>query len=151
MYSQSTANNAATLHVQRSYISVLHFIFLVLLALNHTTTCHLLLVNYQLRSLNWKRNGVTRCIQLPSMSTSAVGRTTNSIYKSAKRDACKSTTFNLRRLLHYKDDRLVFAQHSETKHYLREVYRETLVIRSFINITTYLNNKTIQASHHSAF
>jgi hypothetical protein len=123
MYSQSTANNAATLHVQRSCMFVLHFIFLVLLALNQTITCHLLLVNYQLRSLNWKKNGVTRCIQLPSMSTSALGRTTNSIHRDAMRDACKSTTFNLRRLLHYKD-RLVFAQHSENKHSVKAVYSE---------------------------
>jgi len=125
MYSQSTANNAATLHVQRSYVFVLHIIFLVLLALNQTITCHLLLVNYQFRILNWKSNGVTKCIQLPPMFTSAVGRTTNSIHRGAKRDACKSTTFNLRRLLHYKDDRLVFTQHSESKHYVREVYSET--------------------------
>jgi hypothetical protein len=125
MYSQSTATNATTLHVQHSHMFVLRIIFLVLLALNQTITCHLLLVIYQLRSLNWKRNGVTRCIQLPSMSTSAVGRTTNSIHRGAKRGACKSTnlTFNLRRLLHYKD-RFVFSQHSESKHYIREVYSE---------------------------
>jgi len=124
MYSQSTANNDAALHVQRSYMFVLHIIFLVLLALNQTITCHLLLVNYQLRSLNSKINGATRCIQLQSMSTSAVGRTTNSIHRGAKRDACKSSAFNLRRLIQYKDDRLILAKHSESKHYVREAHSE---------------------------